>query len=112
MKVSDGKIERWHKTLKTSCIRPQTPLTLEDARRVVAEFVEHYNSVRLHSPIGDVAAPKDQLEGRAAQIHQERNQKLGQAREARRLRRAASRHTKADRIESGGPWWVGMLRQE
>ena len=33
---SNGKIERWHKTLKGECIRPQTPLSLEDARRIVA----------------------------------------------------------------------------
>jgi putative transposase len=38
---SNGKIERWHKTLKGECIRVKTPLSLEDARRVVADFVEH-----------------------------------------------------------------------
>jgi transposase InsO family protein len=32
---SNGKIERWHKSLKTECIRPKTPLCLEDARRLV-----------------------------------------------------------------------------
>src|SRR6266700_6104472 len=31
---SNGKIERWHKSLKGECIRPGTPLSLEDARRV------------------------------------------------------------------------------
>ena len=36
---SNGKIERWHKTLKGECIRVKTPLSLEDARRLVAEFV-------------------------------------------------------------------------
>ncbi|MFZ1139334.1 MAG: hypothetical protein WAN76_09155, partial [Candidatus Sulfotelmatobacter sp.] len=30
---SNGKIERWHKSLKRECIRPWTPLTLDDARR-------------------------------------------------------------------------------
>ena len=30
---SNGKIERWHKSLKGECIRPGTPLSLEDARR-------------------------------------------------------------------------------
>ena len=33
---SNGKIERWHKSLKGECIRPGTPLSLEDARRLVA----------------------------------------------------------------------------
>ena len=36
---SNGKIERWHQTLKATAIRPQTPLTIEDARRTVARFV-------------------------------------------------------------------------
>ncbi len=37
---SNGKIERWHKTLKGECIRVKTPLSLEDARRIVAEYVD------------------------------------------------------------------------
>ena len=60
---SNGKMERWHKTLKGECIRVKTPLSLEDARRIVAEFVAHYNEVRLHSAIGYVA-PADKLAGR------------------------------------------------
>jgi transposase InsO family protein len=32
---SNGKIERWHKSLKGECIRPGTPLSLEDARRLI-----------------------------------------------------------------------------
>jgi putative transposase len=31
----NGKIERWPKSLKGECIRPGTPLSLEDARRLV-----------------------------------------------------------------------------
>ena len=83
---SNGKLERWHKTLKTECIRPKTPLSLEDARRVVDEFVTHYNTVRLHAAIGYVT-PKDMLEGRQAEIHAERDRKLEAAREQRRQRR-------------------------
>jgi putative transposase len=30
---SNGKIERWHKSLKGECIRPGTPLSLDDACR-------------------------------------------------------------------------------
>ena len=40
---SNGKIERWHKTLKSECIRPQTPLSLEEAKRVVGGYVDYYN---------------------------------------------------------------------
>src|SRR5437868_2955926 len=39
---SNGKIERWHKSLKGECIRPGTPLSLGDARRLVEGYVEHY----------------------------------------------------------------------
>jgi putative transposase len=49
---SNGKIECWHKSLKGECIRPGTPLSLEDARRLVEGYVEHYNDVRLNSAIG------------------------------------------------------------
>src|SRR3989475_9373201 len=38
---SNGKIERWHKTLKGECIRPGTPLSLEDVRRLVEGYVGH-----------------------------------------------------------------------
>ena len=57
-------MERWFKTLKGECIRVKTPLSLEDARRLVAEFVNHYNTVRLHSAIADIT-PADKLTGRA-----------------------------------------------
>src|SRR5215470_7084207 len=60
---SNGKIERWHKSLKGECIRPGTPLSLEDARRLVEGYVEHYNNVRLNSAIGYIT-PKDMLAGR------------------------------------------------
>ena len=38
---SNGKIERWHKSLKTDCIRPGVALSLQDARRLVTSFVGH-----------------------------------------------------------------------
>lgn len=80
---SNGKLERWHQSAKVECIRPKTPLSLEDARRIVTEYVEHYNTVRLHSALGYVT-PQDQLEGRAEQILATRDAKLEKAREDRR----------------------------
>lgn len=85
---SNGKLERYHRTLKEQAIRPKTPLSLEDARRVVGEFVEHYNTVRLHSALGYVT-PQARLEGRHEAIYAERDRKLEAAREARRQKRAA-----------------------
>jgi transposase InsO family protein len=83
---SNGKIERWHKTLKSRCLRPGTPLSLEDAKYLVSHFVEYYNTVRLHSAIGYIT-PKDKLEGKEKAIFQERDRKLEQARERRKQKR-------------------------
>jgi putative transposase len=60
---SNGKIERWYKSLKADCIRPGIPLNLQEARRLVSGFVEHYNSVRLHSAMGYIT-PADKLAGK------------------------------------------------
>jgi len=96
---SNGKQERWHSTLKRECIRPGTPLSLEDARRIVADFVAYYNNVRLHSAIGYVA-PKGKLEGRAEAILAERERKLTAARERRaNMRRSSSENCLTDRKE-------------
>jgi len=83
---SNGKIERWHKSLKGECIRPGTPLSPEDARRLIQRYVDHYNTVRLHSAIGYVT-PADMLAGRQAEIHAARDRKLEEARRQRQLRR-------------------------
>jgi putative transposase len=83
---SNGKIERWHQTLKGECIRVAVPLSLDEARRLVADYVTHYNTVRLHSAIGYVT-PKDKLEGRDKEIHDARDRKLAEARERRKHQR-------------------------
>jgi transposase InsO family protein len=86
---SNGKLERWHRTIKSDCIRPGTPLSLDDARRIVGQYVEHYNQVRLHAAIGYVA-PRDKLLGREQEIFAERDRKLETARQQRQLRRQAN----------------------
>jgi len=83
---SNGKIERWHKSLKGECIRPGTPLSLEDARRLVASYVDHYNNIRLNSAVGYIT-PKDMLAGRQQEIHAERDRKLEAARQQPQIRR-------------------------
>ncbi len=85
---SNGKIERWHKSLKIECIRPGTPLSLDDARRLVEGYVDYYNNVRLNSAIGYIT-PKDMLGGRQ-EIHAERDRKLEAARRQRQIRRQKS----------------------
>lgn len=83
---SNGKLERFHKTIKGECIRVKTPLSLDDARRLVAEYIEYYNTVRLHSAIGYIA-PADKLNGREKEIFEKRDQKLEATREQRRIKR-------------------------
>ena len=92
---SNGKIERFHRTIKGDGIRAETPLSLEDAQRVVARYVEHYNTVRLHSAIGYVT-PQAKLEGRDRAILDERDRKLEAARESRRQQRQAARQAALD----------------
>jgi transposase InsO family protein len=92
---SNGKIERFHRTIKGDCLRPETPLSLEDARRTVARYVEQYNTVRLHSAIGYVT-PLAKLEGREQTIFDERDRKLEAARERRKQKRHAQRQAALD----------------
>nr|WP_279382637.1 IS3 family transposase [Acanthopleuribacter pedis] len=85
---SNGKQERFHKTLKAECIRPKTPLSLSEARTTVAAFVQEYNTKRLHSAIGYIT-PADKLAGRAARIFARRERLLTEARQRRKEKRAA-----------------------
>jgi transposase InsO family protein len=88
---SNGKLERYHRTIKADCIRPGTPLTLEDAQRLVTRFVEDYNERRLHSSL-DYVTPRDKLLGREQEIFADRDRKLEAARECRKRERQAARN--------------------
>jgi Integrase core domain len=79
---TNGKFERWHKTLKGDGIRVLTPLSLDDARQIVADYVTRSNTVRLHSAIGYIT-PQDKLAGREAEIFPARDRKLTEARQRR-----------------------------
>ena len=87
---SNGKLERWHRTIKVAAIRPATPESPEQARRVISTFVDYYCNVRLHSALGYVT-PADKLMGREAAIFAERDRRLEAARERRRKRRQEAR---------------------
>ena len=83
---SNGKLERYHRTLKEQAIQPKTPLTLQDAKRVIGDFIHHYNHIRLHSAMGSIA-PMDRLAGRHQANFTTRDKKLETARQARRIKR-------------------------
>ena len=61
-------------------------MTQEDALKLIQEYVDHYNTVRLHSAIGFVT-PADMLAARQAEIHAARDRKLEEAREQRKKSR-------------------------
>jgi|GEM_PF-3844492 len=60
----------------------QTPLSLNEARAVVRQFVSYYNNERLRSAIGYIT-PSDKLLGKADAIFAERQRKMRQARDNR-----------------------------
>ena len=87
---SNGKLERWHGSLQRECIRPSGPSSVDEARKRIASFVEHYNTVRLHSALGYIT-PADQWAGLGPVIPAERDRKLEEARQRRQAARLATR---------------------
>ena len=87
---SNGKLERWHGSIKGECIRVSCPADVDEARRLVARYVAHYNQVRLHSAIGYIT-PADKLAGLEQVIGDERDRKLEEARARRASERQALR---------------------
>jgi putative transposase len=87
---SNGKLERWHGSLKRECVRPGAAASLDEAERRISSYVDHYNNVRLHSALGYVT-PADKLIGLENEIFAERDRKLEEARERRRIARRSSR---------------------
>ena len=82
---SNGKIERFHKSLKGECVR-RTPMgTLKEARRLIKRYVDDYNNNRLHAAL-QYLSPADYLKGEEhiARRLQERQEKLQAAKAARK----------------------------
>ncbi|WP_371424460.1 transposase, partial [Tardiphaga sp.] len=67
---TQGKIERWHQTLKNRILLDNYYLP-GDLERQIDAFVEHYNHVRYHESIGNLT-PADVYFGRAETILAER----------------------------------------
>ena len=87
---SNGKLERWHGSVKRECIRPACPGSLDEAVRLVASYVDTYNQARLHSALGYIT-PAHKLNGLDAVIFAERDRKLEEARRRRQQTRQAQR---------------------
>lgn len=81
---SNGKIERYHRTLSEECLRQKSFLDLADARRQIARFVERYNTERLHSSLFYLT-PQEVFNGQMQERLCEREQKLQRAAQLRRV---------------------------
>ena len=92
---SNGKLERFHGTIKSECIRRHALTDLEHAKGVIAPYIVYYNHERLHSAIGYVT-PADRLAGLDKAIQDERDRKLRQAKQLR----AKQNETKRNDIEN------------
>jgi len=80
---SNGKIERFYRTVKGEGIRGKAFNDRDHAKQILDKYIKYYNNERLHSAIGYVT-PDDRLAGRTEQIHNERDRKLAEARRKRR----------------------------
>jgi putative transposase len=67
---TQGKIERWHQTLK-NCILLENYYLPSDLERQINAFVERYNHVRYHESLANLT-PADVYFGRAQTILAER----------------------------------------
>jgi transposase InsO family protein len=72
---SNGKLERFHRTLKTEHVRRASYLEYQDACIRLAKWIAYYNSERLHSAIWYLT-PNDVFYGRTAVRLAERKEKL------------------------------------
>jgi transposase InsO family protein len=95
---SNGKIERWHQSLKTESLRQKVPLSLADARRIIGEYIREYNGNRLHSGIGYVT-PQTKMVGAEKQVWAEREAKLATARAERAEMRQLERKGEKPKTE-------------
>ena len=80
---TQGKIERWHETLKNRILLENyyLPGALEQA---IGDFIDHYNHYRYHESLGNLA-PADVYLGRAEAILKTRKEIKAKTTEKRRL---------------------------
>ena len=80
---TQGKIERWHQTMKNRVLLENYFLP-GDLERQIAAFVDHYNNRRYHESLGNLT-PSDVYNGRGAQILKTREEIKQQTIAKRRL---------------------------
>jgi transposase InsO family protein len=79
---SNGKIERFHRSLQEECVSRKSMINIEDAKKQIAGYVDHYNNKRLHSALLYLR-PVDFLTGNVDELIKIREEKLRAAAEKR-----------------------------
>jgi len=79
---SNGKIERYHRTIHEECLMTKSLIDLDDARKQISGFIDYYNTKRLHSSLFYLT-PEDFLNNRIVEKLEVRNTKLQLAKKAR-----------------------------
>lgn len=79
---SNGKIERYHKTLQQECLQKKSFINLDDGRKKIASFVDFCNTKRLHSSLYYLT-PEDFLLGTVEEKLKLRERKLKTAKQNR-----------------------------
>lgn len=72
---SNGKIERFHRTISEECLRTKSPISVEDFKEYIDSYIVHYNTKRLHASISYLT-PEDYLLNRQKEKLELREQKL------------------------------------
>lgn len=81
---SNGKIERFNRTIAEECLRIKSPVNFEEYKIYLEDYVNYYNTQRLHSAL-NYLTPEDYLLGRVEEKLKLREQKLRKAEEVRKL---------------------------
>ena len=79
---SNGKIERYHRTIHQECLMKTSLVNLVDARKQIASYIDYYNAKRLHSSLFYLK-PEDFLLDRIEEKLNLREKKLKEARKNR-----------------------------
>jgi len=95
---SNGRIERYHRSVREEGLGDAEPKDLYEARQIVADWVEYYNAKRLHAGI-QYLRPVDYYRGNPEELIRERQRKLE---EASRLRRDETSKRREGPGGSGG----------
>lgn len=75
---SNGKIERFHCSINSEFLKTHSLIDIEDARTQISQYIEYYNTKRLHSALYYIT-PKNFLDGKAEEILNIRQKKLDNA---------------------------------